>query len=115
MSPIFIKLYLDEDVHVLIADLLRARGFDVVTARDAGLLQMTDQEQLAYAVQQNRVLVTHNRADFEELAQQYFNEGRMHNGIILVFRNTPQEITRRLLIILNNVMAEEMRDRIRYI
>ena len=33
MSGLFIELYLDEDVDVLVADLVRARGFDVVTRR----------------------------------------------------------------------------------
>ena len=54
MSSIFICLYLDEDVNVLVADLLQARGFDVITARDAGQLRATDAEQLAYAVSQAR-------------------------------------------------------------
>ncbi|MEA5625066.1 DUF5615 family PIN-like protein [Nostoc sp. UHCC 0251] len=52
MSSVFIRLYLDEDVHVLVADLLKARGFDAITARDAGKLQISDEEQLAYAVSQ---------------------------------------------------------------
>ena len=50
MSKIFICLYLDEDVNVLVADLLRSRGFDAITARDAGQLQTNDAEQFAYAV-----------------------------------------------------------------
>jgi len=72
---LWICLYLDEDVNVLVADLLQARGFDVITARDAGQLHKTDKEQLAYAVSQSRTLVTHNRTDFEELVQSYFNLG----------------------------------------
>ena len=63
MSSVFICLYLDEDVNVLVAHLLQARGFDVITARDAGQLHATDAEQLAYAVSQARTLVTHNRTD----------------------------------------------------
>lgn len=50
MSSLFIRLYLDEDVNVLVADLLKARGFDALTARDAGQLQASDEDQLAYAV-----------------------------------------------------------------
>jgi len=60
MSSLFVRLYLDEDVNVLVADLLNARGFDVLTVRDAGKLQASDKEQLAYAVNQQRALVTHN-------------------------------------------------------
>ena len=38
MNEIFIELYLDEDVSVLIADLIRARGFSVTITHDAGNL-----------------------------------------------------------------------------
>ena len=100
MSSLFIRLYLDEDVNVLVADLLKARGFDVITARDA--------EQLAYAVSQARTLVTHNRTDFEELVQAYFASGQTHHGVISAVRRSPQEIAQRLLVILNHVTADEM-------
>ena len=38
MKHIFIEVYLDEDVDVLVADLLRARGFVAITTREAGNL-----------------------------------------------------------------------------
>ncbi|QDZ40409.1 hypothetical protein FRE64_10845 [Euhalothece natronophila Z-M001] len=115
MSNFLISLYLDEDVHVLVADLLQARGFDVITARDAGQLQATDAEQLAYAITQGRTLVTHNRTDFEELVQSYFNAGEMHFGVIFAVRRSPQEIAKRLLVILNQVTSQEMENQVRYI
>ena len=37
MSRLFIELYLDEDVDVLVADLVRARGFKVTTTQEARL------------------------------------------------------------------------------
>jgi hypothetical protein len=40
-------LYLDEDVSVLVATILQARGLDAVTTRDVGKLGRTDAEQLA--------------------------------------------------------------------
>lgn len=115
MNQIFICLYLDEDVNVLIADLLKARGFDAITARDAGQLHATDAEQLAYAVSQARTLVTHNRTDFEELVQKYFAAGRMHYGVIFAVRRSPQEIAQRLLAILNQVTADKIQNQVRYI
>lgn len=72
MRRLFVELYLDEDVSVLVAELLRSHGFDVLTAREAGQLGKSDEEQLAYALSQSRALVSHNRSDFEALAQQYF-------------------------------------------
>lgn len=70
---------------------------------------------LSYAVSQGKVLLTHNRVDFEALAQTYFNTGQMHCGIIFAVRRYPQEIARRLVRILNNVTADEMHNQVRYI
>lgn len=78
MSSLFVELYLDEDVDVLVADLLRANGFAATTALEAGQLHKDDREQLAYAVSQRKTLLTHNRADFEALALGYFAGGELH-------------------------------------
>lgn len=115
MSQLFIELYLDEDVSVLIAELLRARGFVAITTRDAQQLQNSDAAQLAYAVSQQKTLLTHNRADFEKLAQEYAAREQTHYGIILAARCPPYELVRRLMRILNQVTADEMKNQIRYI
>lgn len=115
MNRLFISLYLDEDVNILAADLLRAKGFDAVTARDAGQLRATDAEQFAYAISQARRLITHNRTDFEEFVQSYFDSGQMHYGAIFAVRRSPQEIAQRLLSILNQVTFDEMKNQVRYI
>ena len=115
MSRLFIELYLDEDVDVLLAQLLCAHGFVVVTTQEAGQLGNSDAEQLAYAVSQHKTLLTHNRVDFEALAQTYFAAGQPHDGIILAVRRPPREMARRLLRILNAVTAEEMQNQVRYI
>ncbi|NET10328.1 MAG: hypothetical protein F6K16_37640 [Symploca sp. SIO2B6] len=115
MNSLFICLYLDEDVNVLIADLLRARGFDAITTRDAEQLHATDAEQLAYAVSQSRTIVTHNRTDIEELVQSYFDSGQTHYGVIFAVRRPPQEIAQRLLAILNQTTSDEMENQVRYI
>ena len=115
MSRLFIELYLDEDVDVLVAEMLRARGFAATTTRDAGRRQRSDADQLVYAVRQRKALLTHNRTHFEQLAREYFESGKIHYGIILAVRRPPQEIVRRLLVILDRVAAEEMQNQIRYI
>lgn len=115
MNRLFIELYLDEDVDVLVADLLRKRGYSVLTARDAGALGRTDQEQLAYAVRQQRTLLTHNRVDFERLASTYFEQAELHFGIILAVRRSPHELVQRLLRLLNEMTAEEVQNQVRYL
>jgi uncharacterized membrane protein YgaE (UPF0421/DUF939 family) len=115
MNHLFIELYLDEDADVLIADLLRARGFKVTTTQEAGKLGNSDEEQLAYAVEQQKALFTHNRIDFERMAEEYFAMSKEHYGIIIGVRRQPYEIARRLLAILNNLTANEMKNQLRYI
>lgn len=38
MNRLFVELYFDEDVDILVADLIRARGFAVKTTREEGRL-----------------------------------------------------------------------------
>lgn len=115
MSRLFIELYLDEDVSVLVAELLRARGFSVQTTREVSHMGAADDEQLIYAVSQRRALLTHNRDDFARLAQEYFEGGRSHYGVIVAVRRPPHEIVRRLLLILNQTTSDEMENQVIYI
>ena len=49
MSDIFIHIYLDEDVDVLIANLLRSRGFNATTTTQSGQRGKSDLEQLEFS------------------------------------------------------------------
>ena len=53
-------------------------------------------------------ILTHNRDDFAKLAHEYLAVGQSHCGIIIAVRRVPQEIARRLLVIMDDVTAEEM-------
>ncbi|MEM1095519.1 MAG: DUF5615 family PIN-like protein [Bacteroidota bacterium] len=115
MSRLFISFYLDEDVDVLVARLLQHYGFNAVTVRDVEAYGLDDAAQLDYAVKHDPVLVTHNRVDFEHVAQAYFDEEKDHAGLILAVRRAPHEIVRRLLTIADHVTADEMKNQVRYI
>ena len=115
MKSLFIELYLDEDVDVLVADLVQARGFVVVTTRDAGNLGASDLDQLSYAAEQHKTLLTHNRNHFGMMSREYRAAGQNHGGIIIAVRHPPYELLRRLLRILNQVTFNEMQDQVRYI
>ena len=67
MPDAYLSLYLDEDVSVVLGAILSARGFNVLTVRDAKQLGQTDIKQLYIATEGNRILLTHNRVDFEQL------------------------------------------------
>jgi len=115
VAGLFIDLYLDEDVSVLVAALLRGRGFSAVTTHGEGRLGHTDADQLAYAASLGRTLLTHNRADFVALAEVYASVGRDHSGIVLARRYPPYELVRRLMRLLDEVTAAEMRNQVRYV
>lgn len=114
-EKLFIELYLDEDVSVLIAELIRARGFSAVATVEAGNLGKNDHEQLEFATREERVFLTHNRIDFERLAVECFERGTEHSGIIIAARRPPALVVSKLLAILGSTTGEEMKNQIRYI
>ena len=54
-----IRFHLDENVSNAIAEGLRRRGIDVTTTSERGLIAASDEEQLYFAMPQNRVIFTH--------------------------------------------------------
>lgn len=97
-----LRVYLDEDVDILLTQLLGARGFDCVSASQAGHLGWADEQHLVWAETEARVLITHNRLDFEHLARQWWQTQREHAGVILAMRRaSTYELLRRLLSVLN--------------
>ena len=115
MSRLFARLYLDEDVSVLVATLLRSRGFETLTTLEVGNLGETDERQLEYAANDGLTLLTHNRADFEQLAARYLTDGRRHAGIIIAVRRLPHDIVRRVLTVINQHTADEIADNVWYL
>lgn len=118
MTPdqLFVRLYLDEDVSVIVAELLRPHGFDVLCTRDAQNLGRSDQAQLQFATTQQRTLLTHNRSDFETLHLAALHEQRPHAGIIIANRRASDaELARRILKLLNLLTADEARNQLLYL
>jgi len=113
---LYVRLYFDEDVSASIVDNLRQRSFDVTSARDVGRLRLDDASQLAFAADEGRAIVTHNRLDFERLHQRYFSEGREHHGIIIAKRRpSDTAVVVKLLTLLNEVTADDMINQLRYV
>jgi len=115
VNRLFISLYLDEDVSVLIAKLLRARAYTALTTQEAGQVTRSDAEQLIFATSQQMAILTHNRDDFEKLARQCLALGQHHCGIIIAVRRSPYDIAGRLLKLLDRVTADEMDDQLLYL
>lgn len=107
-----VKLYLDEDVRPLLARVLRDRGIDCLSTHEAGNLERTDAEQLAFASSQGRTLVTFNVKDFVPLARVYAEAGRHHSGMILSDHPPFGTLLRRLLLLLRGVGDQDLSDRL---
>ena len=113
-----IRFYLDEDIqsHALVAG-LRARMADVLTSSEAGRNETDDDVQLAFATQEDRVVVTCNVVDFPRLHREVLAAGREHAGIVIVPQQRWQvgEIVRRLLALREELGAGKMRNRLEYL
>ncbi len=75
------RLYADEQFPRLVSQLLRTFGHDVLTVQEAGNagLRIPDAEVLAFAISDNRAVLTLNRYDFIRLHCLKPN----HTGIIV--------------------------------
>lgn len=115
MNRLFISFFLDEDVSILVGTLLRARGFEALTVRDANRRGFSDEEQLSFAAENGMTLFTHNRIDFERLYTEWLTAGKTHGGILIATRRLPHELVRRALPLLDSVTSDEMVNQLRYL
>ncbi len=109
------SVYLDQDVSVLIAEILRSRGLDALTTRDAHNLGADDEQQIAFAVREERLIVTHNRDDFQRLAVEYHEQERTHYGVVIARRRPVHEVARRLLALLDRLTSDELMNQLLYV
>ncbi|MGR3317865.1 MAG: DUF5615 family PIN-like protein [Candidatus Anammoxibacter sp.] len=73
-----IKLYLDEDVHKRIGSAIRLKGYNAVSAHEVKNWNISDVEQLEYAISREMTIFTFNTADFINIHNQYSRKGRNH-------------------------------------
>ena len=89
------RLYLDENVPMVLGRMLAEEGMDCTTARDAGNLSLSDEEHLAFAATTHRILVTFDCRDFQIMAARWQQTRRSHAGIILSKPHPLHELHRR--------------------
>jgi hypothetical protein len=113
-----IRLYIDEDAmaRALVQGLL-ARGVDVITVLDSGMVGEPDEAQLEYSASQGRVIYTFNVGDFCKLHTDYLAQGKEHAGLIVVYRqrySIGQQL-KRLLVFIETTPAEAMRNNLEFL
>ena len=106
------RFHLDENVDHAIAYGLRRHDIDVTVTSEVGLLQADDEEQLAFARDTARVIVTHDE-DFLVLHSQ----GIPHTGIAYCPPDTYPigRILQALLLIWGVMEPEEMLNHVEFL
>lgn len=110
-----IPIYLDEDgMDRGLVRALQSSGIDVLTAREAGLIEQSDSVHLAHAASLRRALFSYNVGDYCRLHGQWAATRRTHAGIILARqqRYSVGEQARRLLRVLSTVPEHELADQV---
>ena len=104
--PTTIRFHLDENVDHAVAHGLRLRGIDVTTASDVELISASDETHLAFALKEQRIIVTHD-PDFLQLHA----DGVTHGGIVFCHKDSRSigETIRDCLT------PEEMRQNVQFI
>lgn len=106
-----VKLYLDEQIPRAVAHGLRQRGLDVVAAAEAGLLGAADEEHLAFARSQGRVILTQD-GDFLRLHA----TGAEHAGIVYAPQGRAVgDIIRGVMLVHGILHAEEILGHVEFI
>jgi hypothetical protein len=106
-----ISFYLDEHIHIAVAQGLRRRGVNALTVQEAGKTGWSDLEQLSFALAERRVMVTMD-SDFLILADQ----GVLHAGIAYANpRRSVGELTRALMLLYDILTPAEVANHVEYL
>lgn len=95
-------LFCDQNIMTETVDFLRRHGHDVISTRDVGLTLAPDDEVMAFAIKENRILLTYN-ADFGDI--RLFPVGT-HAGIIRL--RVTQQTAEHLHPILESALGQLM-------
>lgn len=112
------KLLLDEMYPPALAASLRAAGIDSVTIIELGMAGTSDPEVFAYAVADQRAVLTENVADFVAIAAQHSTTGAHHAGLLIALSNRFSRRPAgygRLVAAIKAHQSEDLTDRIAYL
>lgn len=104
-----IKIYLDEDIRPLLAEILRSRGYDTVSCVEKRLFGLSDAEQLNIAIKDKRAILTHNIRDFVQMHRRL--EGG-HFGIILSDQISFSLLLKRMLKFLATASSQSLKGQV---
>lgn len=114
MPPRFLA---DENLNAkIIAGLLRREpAIDFQTARDAGLFGLPDEEVLAVAARENRILVTHDRETMPVHFARFIVDTTSTGVLIISQTGAIRDAIEQILMIWSASQADEWRNQLVYL
>jgi hypothetical protein len=113
MAGLGVAIYTDELIDPALAVQLRSLGYDAVSCHETGRnnRRISDRDQLAYAANDERAILTNNVRDFVPIDIRWKRQGRSHAGIV-VYAGVPAfgELLRRVIYHLNTTTPEMQHD-----
>jgi hypothetical protein len=112
-----IKLASDEnfDGDIVRGLLRRVPNLDIVRIQDAGLAGWTDRQLLAWAADQNRILLTHDRDTMPKSVYERVIAGEPMPGVFLVGNRTPKgQAVDELFLAVHCLSEADCEDQIKY-
>ncbi len=91
------KLLCDENFNPAVTLGLRRAGFDALHIYEVGRDGDSDEQQLLFAIQEDRAILTQDRVDFEELHRIYMLNGWEHCGIVACMPYDTRTMIRELI------------------
>jgi hypothetical protein len=113
-----LRLLLDEMYPPALAAALTAEGIDAVTMIELGMSGTPDPAVFAYAVTDDRIVLTENVGDFVAIAAQHSITGAHHPGLLIALSNRFSRRRAgygRLIAAINAHRDEVLTDRIIYL
>ncbi|RIK81091.1 MAG: hypothetical protein DCC67_08425 [Planctomycetota bacterium] len=106
------RFHLDEHIANAVAVGLRCRGIDVTTTADAGLLDASDHEHIAFALRERRILFTQD-CDFLRIHAR----GDAHAGIDYAAQGSRSigELVRSLALLHDSIADDDMFGKVEFI
>ncbi|MBK9142435.1 MAG: DUF5615 family PIN-like protein [Candidatus Melainabacteria bacterium] len=110
--PERVRFFLDEHIAAAVGAGLKFRGIDVLTVQEAGRSGLSDYDQLKFASEHDRVIVSFD-SDFLKIASQ----GVHHSGLAWcpATKYSIGDLIRRLVLLHAVLNREDMRDHIEYL
>jgi hypothetical protein len=93
--------------------LLRYPDLDVVRVQDVGIAGANDADMLAWAAENGRIVLTHDRASLPEYAFERLREGKELSGVFLINDRYPVgDAIREILLLLTCSEQAEWKGRV---